>query len=102
MSVLSFPRIYFKGYMEWDPCTVNNNDWQAFPTYDPPMSRLWGVPGVPRATAGRHYSGDLHKHVRPWAITLQDDTNPGGDPTSPRFQRSSAQSIARHGRSNGI
>ena len=29
MSVLSFPRIYFKGFMEWDPCTFNNNDWNA-------------------------------------------------------------------------
>jgi len=34
MSVLSFPRVYFKGYMEWDPCTFNNNDWTEFPTYD--------------------------------------------------------------------
>lgn len=35
MSVLSFPRIYFKGFMEWDPCTFNNNDWNAFQTYNP-------------------------------------------------------------------
>jgi hypothetical protein len=34
MSVLSFPRIYFRGFMEWDPCTFNNNGWQAFQTYD--------------------------------------------------------------------
>src|SRR5262249_202569 len=32
MSVLSFPRIYFTGYMCWDPATGNNN--QDFPTYD--------------------------------------------------------------------
>jgi len=25
MSVLSFPRIYFNGYMAWDPPTANNN-----------------------------------------------------------------------------
>ena len=35
MSVLTFPRIYFKGHIGWDPCTFNNNDWQAFQTYDP-------------------------------------------------------------------
>lgn len=40
MSVLSFPRIYFKGYMEWDPCTFNNNDWAAFTTYDPVNAAL--------------------------------------------------------------
>ena len=28
MSVLSFPRIYFNGYMGWDPATGNNNDYQ--------------------------------------------------------------------------
>jgi hypothetical protein len=31
MSVLSFPRIYFRGFMCWDPPTGNNND--QFPTY---------------------------------------------------------------------
>ncbi|MEA2984467.1 MAG: hypothetical protein QOD94_721 [Alphaproteobacteria bacterium] len=31
MSVLSFPRIYFQGFMSWDPPTGNNND--QFPTY---------------------------------------------------------------------
>jgi hypothetical protein len=31
MSVLSFPRIFFKGFMCWDPPTGNNND--QFPTY---------------------------------------------------------------------
>ncbi|HKF57663.1 MAG TPA: hypothetical protein VKJ45_19555 [Blastocatellia bacterium] len=27
MSVLSFPRIYFNGYMAWDPPTANNKDY---------------------------------------------------------------------------
>ena len=31
MSVLSFPRIYFQGFIAWDPPTGNNND--QFPTY---------------------------------------------------------------------
>src|ERR1044072_97626 len=31
MSVLSYPRIFFQGFMCWDPPTGNNND--QFPTY---------------------------------------------------------------------
>lgn len=27
MSVLSFPRIYVSGFMQWDVCTANNNDY---------------------------------------------------------------------------
>jgi hypothetical protein len=40
MSVLSFPRIYFKGNAECDPCTFNNNDFQAFQTYDAASAAL--------------------------------------------------------------
>lgn len=32
MSVLSVPRIFFKGQMAWNPATMNNND--QWPTYD--------------------------------------------------------------------
>jgi hypothetical protein len=32
VSVLSVPRIFFKGQMAWDPATMNNND--QWPTYD--------------------------------------------------------------------
>jgi hypothetical protein len=32
MSVLSFPRIYFNGYMQWNVDTTNNNDY--VPVYD--------------------------------------------------------------------
>jgi hypothetical protein len=41
MSVLSFPRIYFQGFMCWDPPTSNNND--QFPTYAYDKAALnWG------------------------------------------------------------
>jgi hypothetical protein len=77
MSVLSFPRIYFKGYMEWDPCTFNNNDWQKFQTYDPANAALnWQF----LATQTPPITQDNFKTAfRPWAITLQDDAeNPPG------------------------
>ena len=76
MSVLSFPRIYFKGYMGWDPCTFNNNDWQAFPTYDAANASLnWkflstqGDPVPPGITPD-----NFTTTFRPWAIKLQQDT----------------------------
>ena len=84
MSVLSFPRIYFKGYMEWDPCTFNNNDWQAFPTYDCANAALnWSflatqgtTPDNPQGITPANFGSTF----RPWAITLQDDTNPNDNP----------------------
>jgi hypothetical protein len=82
MSVLSFPRIYFKGFMEWDPCTFNNNDWQAFPTYDGANAALnWSF----LATQGEQVPPGITPDnftatFRPWAIKLQDDTNPNDNP----------------------
>jgi hypothetical protein len=76
MSVLSFPRIYFKGFMEWDPCTFNNNDWQEFPTYDGVNAALnWSfleTQGITRQ--------NYQQTFRPWAIRLQQDSvdNPAG------------------------
>lgn len=81
MSVLSFPRIYFKGFMEWDPCTFNNNDWQAFQTYDPTNAALnWEflktqTPPITPENFGTTF--------RPWAITLQGDTE--DDPAGARI-----------------
>ncbi|HEY2294811.1 MAG TPA: hypothetical protein VGM86_29260 [Thermoanaerobaculia bacterium] len=75
MSVLSFPRIYFKGYMEWDPCTFNNNDWQEFPTYDGTNAALnWPF----LATQGEQVPPGITPEnftttFRPWAIKLQPD-----------------------------
>jgi len=77
MSVLSFPRIYFKGYMEWDPCTFNNNDWQEFPTYDGVNAALnWPFLAGYGITQQNFVS-----QLRPWAIGLMPDCvdQPGGD-----------------------
>ncbi len=78
MSVLAFPRIYFKGYAAWDPCTFNNNDWQAFPTYDGANAALnWSFLATqdPPITPENFTTA-----FRPWAIRLQNDTvdNPAG------------------------
>src|SRR5687768_9665027 len=71
MSVLSFPRIYFKGFMEWDPCTFNNNDWAAFPTYDPIAASFnWSFLLTQSITPENFTTA-----FRPWAITPQVDTN---------------------------
>jgi hypothetical protein len=71
MSVLSFPRIYFKGYMAWDPCTFNNNDWAKFPTYDPVNAALnW-----PFLSSQGITPDNFTTTFRPWAITLQDDSD---------------------------
>ena len=72
MSVLSFPRIYFKGMMSWDPCTFNNNDWQEFPTYDGVNAALnWPFLATQGITPQNFYST-----FRPWAIALQPDWLP--------------------------
>ena len=84
MSVLSFPRIYFKGFLEWDPCTFNNNDWAAFPTYDPTNAALnWQflatqaiTPTNPQGITPDNFTTTF----RPWAISLLDDTNPQDNP----------------------
>src|ERR1700685_666411 len=78
MSVLSFPRIYFNGYMCWDPATGNNNDY--FPTYDDTNASLnWPFlngQGITPSNFGTTF--------RDWAINLQ--TIPpfnGGQPGIP-------------------
>ena len=77
MSVLSFPRIYFQGYMSWDPCTFNNNDWQEFPTYDGVHAALsWPFLATQGITPQNFYTT-----FRPWAIGLQPDCvdSPNGE-----------------------
>jgi hypothetical protein len=72
MSVLSFPRIYFKGYMGWDPCTFNNNDWQEFPTYDAFNAALnWDFLKTQNPPITQQ---NFNTTFRPWAIALQQDT----------------------------
>lgn len=73
MSVLSFPRIYFKGYAQWDPCTFNNNDWQAFPTYNGFSAALnWPFLATQNPPDGIT-PGNFVTKFRPWAIQLQND-----------------------------
>jgi len=85
MSVLSFPRIYFKGFMGWDPCTFNNNDWQEFPTYDGANTALnWSY----LATQGEQVPPGITPEnftttFRPWAIKLQPDAK--DNPPGPRI-----------------
>jgi hypothetical protein len=75
MSILSFPRIYFKGYMAWDPCTFNNNDFSKFPTYDPTQAALnWGFLATQGPEPGGITPANFATTFRPWAITLQEDT----------------------------
>ena len=67
MSVLSLPRIYFTGFMCWDPATGNNNDY--FPTYDDEQAALnwaffkqFGINITP---------ANFQTTFRPWAIASQ-------------------------------
>lgn len=80
MSVLAFPRIYFKGNAEWDPCTFNNNDWQAFQTYDAANAALnWPFLATQKPPITPGNFGDT---FRPWAIALQNDNT--DSPPGPR------------------
>ncbi len=80
MSVLSFPRLYFKGNIGWDPCTFNNNDFQAFQTYDATNAALnWSF----LKTLTPPITQDNFKTTfRPWSIKLQGDDI--DDPKGPR------------------
>ncbi len=72
MSVLSFPRIYFQGYMQWDVCTANNNDY--LPVYDAANAALdWSFLGglQPPITPD-----NFRDSFRPWAIQPYDDSCP--------------------------
>lgn len=75
MSVLNFPRIYFKGFISWDPCTFNNNDFGAFPTYDPTQAALnWAFLATQGPQPGGITPANFTSTFRPWAIQLQSDT----------------------------
>jgi hypothetical protein len=72
MSVLSFPRLYFQGYMQWDVCTSNNNDY--VPVYDAANAELdWAFLGqlTPPITPE-----NFRDSFRPWAIQPYDDSCP--------------------------
>ncbi len=78
MSVLSFPRIYFNGYMMWDPPTANNNDYSTI--YDPANADLdWAylanqVPSITRS--------NFQETFRAWAIKPLKDVCPQPDSPS--------------------
>jgi hypothetical protein len=89
MSVLSFPRIYFKGFMQWDPCTFNNNDWQEFQTYDAANAALnWSFLAT-QAVTPQNPDGitpqNFQTTFRPWAIELLPDN--GEEPSGPNGSR---------------
>jgi hypothetical protein len=67
MSVLSFPRIFFTGFMCWDPATGNNNDY--FPTYDDVKASLnWSF----FRTYGINITPNNYRSTfRPWVIKNQ-------------------------------
>lgn len=74
MSVLSFPRIYFNGYMAWDVATANNNDYQ--PIYDAPNAQLdWSYLSTHGITPD-----NFQTTFRQWVITPQFDTCPPASP----------------------
>ena len=75
MSVLSFPRIYFQGFMCWDPPTGNNND--QFPTYAYDKAALnWDYLQLFGIT-----QDNFRVAFRPWMTSnLQWDVFPNGNP----------------------
>lgn len=72
MSVLSFPRIYFQGYLEWDVCTSNNNDY--LPVYDAATAALdWAfLANVQPPITPENFRDSF----RPWAIEPYRDSCP--------------------------
>ncbi len=88
MSVLSFPRIYFNGYMGWDPATGNNNDYQ--PINDGQNASLnwdylssYGVTGPLGPTGPTGGTGPFTPEFREWVITGNlDPCNPSPGPTT--------------------
>jgi hypothetical protein len=74
MSVLSFPRVYFQGFMCWDPPTGNNND--QFPTYAYDKAALnWGYLkqfGIDQS--------NFRTTFRPWVASEQKYIDGNGNP----------------------
>lgn len=90
MSVLSFPRIYFRGFMEWDPPTANNNDY--LPTYAQAEAGLdWDFLAAqdPPITPE-----NFRETFRPWVIEPHPDTCP--DPKATPNDDSCAGSGTSH------
>lgn len=78
MSVLSFPRIYFNGYMGWDPATGNNNDYM--PIYDGQNAALnfsylstFGPSGPTGPLGPTGASGNYTSSFREWVVNGYPD-----------------------------
>lgn len=72
MSVLSFPRIYFNGYMQWNVDTTNNNDY--VPVYDAADAALdWTYLATmePPITPS-----SFQEAFRPWVVKPTGDSCP--------------------------
>lgn len=79
MSVLSFPRIYFNGYMQWNVDTTNNNDY--VPVYDAADAALdWAYLATqePPITPS-----NFQQAFRPWVIKPTSDSCPPSQPPPP-------------------
>ena len=82
MSILSFPRIYFNGFMQWDVCTANNNDY--VPMYAMAESGLnWEYLAQFGVT-----QENFQSTFRPWVINPSDDVvlNPSPSDNCPMCQ----------------
>ncbi|HEX2046445.1 MAG TPA: hypothetical protein VHF27_01695 [Acidimicrobiales bacterium] len=74
MSVLSVPRIYFKGQASWNPATANNNDqWMTFDTVKAELD--WGFLGSQHPPISAENAG---ARFPLWARTLQHYSGPDG------------------------
>lgn len=79
MSVLSFPRIYFNGYMQWNVDTTNNNDY--VPVYDAADAALdWAYLATqePPITPS-----NFQQAFRPWVVKPTGDACPPSQPSAP-------------------
>ncbi|HKI06036.1 MAG TPA: hypothetical protein VKK31_28920 [Thermoanaerobaculia bacterium] len=79
MSVLSFPRIYFQGFVEWNPNTTNNNDY--VPAYDIADAVLdWDFLGQQSPPVTQQ---NFRETFKPWVIKPLADTcpDPNGGPS---------------------
>lgn len=94
MSVLSFPRIYFNGYMGWDPATGNNNDYQTIndaqnASLDWDYLSSFGVTGPLGPTGPVGGTGPFTSDFRNWVIGGEPDPCPPQNPKPPTPDTSS-------------
>lgn len=75
MSILSLPRIYFNGFMQWDVCTANNNDY--VPVYAMSESGLnWDYLEQFGVTPD-----NFQQTFRPWVINPSNDVVVNSSPS---------------------